>query len=323
MGNCLVTKLAAVVNNDNLEKLGIGSIHYNTLSTVPSHYNILSLEFNKDTTITLVSDDPSLQFYSNEARTNGIGKTASFTAGVKKNVFAPNGTFDVEFEKYALVQFDCGSTSDCRNMVINTSSFRGSLLIDIVVPYIWASGVGVNVPCALWKGSLSDLPDTLLHIKCGFAGGSDMKLSDLNHLGSLIDLSTNGTGISGNVDTDLTAVNPILRLQCASNISCTVERYIQNIENVSTNINLGYLKITGDVETLLEAWYNSHDNGAGNYVASMNRAGLKFKNAAYLWENCYAVIENNVLKYYSGGTTAQTATVLRAEYNGTTWTYHF
>ena len=66
MNNCLVTKLNATVSNDNLKPLGMGVVHFNTFTTVPSDYNILSLEFDKNTSVKLISDDQSVQFYSED-----------------------------------------------------------------------------------------------------------------------------------------------------------------------------------------------------------------------------------------------------------------
>ncbi len=196
MENCLVTKLKSVVDNSNLEKLGIFSIGIKSMDTPAADGRFIDIGFTEKVTINCIGGSLYKTYGGSSIGTSYTSQDSDWNAslGIYRFVgYISNNECTLEVPKYTLKRF--GGSSYCiKNINIakfnytEVNSFSGNFLEGNVTSlpqdttYVNFNGNTKII------GSLSDFA-SLVNITNLNTGNSSISPSSLSSIGTLTSLT--------------------------------------------------------------------------------------------------------------------------------------
>ena len=229
MNKCLVTKLAGIVDNDSLMKVGEFSISVNSVKSPTQKSQSFIIRNSNNCVLRIVGDG----YFTNETLAANKGKSLAVNAGIQTTVYFSNGDYDIYISgKYSI------NLAEFYNCPINLDDFKYSYNIS-------------QITCSIAFGSLKSISNKplrkLVIFNANNVSGSFKDLKDLN-----FDYGFNISNISG-----------IQNIEYLKNITCS-EIGIQNctlVGNVAILNNNVQLVSFGTLHNANLTWNNRDTEG--------------------------------------------------------------
>lgn len=252
MGKCLVTKLNAVVDNDNI--LHIGEVRIKiAVDKTPSN-QFISLSVNKETNLEIIGDS----YFTDSSFSNNLGKSKTINSsdGVVK-VYFNNATAEIAIrDKYSILDLSFGNKS--KSVDLSSFSYAMSLktinsqysgvygdisnLKKLKLSQIYLSGDKIY-------GDIASLKDMTTLTRLNINDVQDVygDLSSLRNLTNLELLYFNHSGLTGSID----SLKPLTKLTSV-NLENLKAQFTGNIESLSgmtklSNFSCFNAALTGDL----------------------------------------------------------------------------
>lgn len=222
MNNCLVTKLKAVVENNDLPLLGEFQIKMNAIPSFLVNQT-LYLQFNVDSEIYTAD---GTKFVDDQG--NPTSDTVSFTANVGKYVFLPTSAITICVKnKYNITDIRCNFA---RTEPFDVSNLKYSSNITRIDAKLYGDIADLNGLTSLTRLHLSNVPEyyNLDKVLIGNIGA-------INTLRSLTFLTIAFSKLNGNLE-DIGALTSLTNLQVGnSGIGGSVEAFVDSQRTQATS----------------------------------------------------------------------------------------
>lgn len=281
MGKCLVTKLNAVVDNDNILRLGEARIKIAVDKTPSNQY--LSISVSRDTDLEIIGDS----YFTDSSLSVNLGKSKKVkpSDGMLK-VYFNNAVAEIGIRnKYNIrditfvgksKSMDLASFAYTKSLNTVNSEYTGmygdiSVLKNLSISQIYLSGNKIY-------GDIASLKNTTSLTRININDAKDVygDLSNLSGLTNLTWLYFNHSGLTGSIDslkalTKLTSVN----------LENTNAQFTGNIESLSgmsalSNFTCNNAALTGDLAKIpASCTLVNFANASSTFTWSTRPAGAK------------------------------------------------
>ena len=227
MKNCLKTQLKSVVDNDNLNKLGIAKIKVIQVETPSQDTQYLKLRFKEPGTL----------------KSTGVGMKTAYDSGTVnyelpllynastqdyvRTIWVTNDTGTIEISKYSLSELQSAKVF---NKLIEFEDVRYSHLTQIITCY---------------TGNISYIPETVTLINLN---GNMYVSGDLSSISKCIGMTSINIGLADGIVGNIASLGTLVNLtnfQASANCYGTVESFVdaqrQNGRTTCDSISVPYL----------------------------------------------------------------------------------
>ncbi len=239
MGQCLITKLKGVVNDDSIRRIGELRIKVSRRDSPSSKSQSLNVQFSKEVTLEIIGDG----YFTDSALSENQGKTKTIpaqSASESTNLYYSNGDYEISIsDKYALGKLTFYSNTENTVTVqdMSNKSFDiGELAYsnDITSVNMASTGVSGDISALKGKRALNAVNLTQSGVTGDISAFSESNMSSL---------TLSYTEVTG----DFSALANLTGLAL---ISLSESKVRGNLYSFSTLVNLSSLYVSGCVGEL-------------------------------------------------------------------------